>query len=861
MINQRFHLLSPIILVALMAMAVGGEPPRPPSTFDRLPLDPAAHPLHGERVNRERVYDFYAKQAIEALTRTSVPALLPPWPGLDTKSGAPKPGHFGNQTESDWRSDSWNVMDCGSVRANGIQLDRACPRAIAVRMGAVAAVFDPDTVTWPAAWTGGFVTQGTTRLGLLEGFHSAGTAIAAPGGKPAKRGEFTYRGYYRHGERAVFAYERDGVEWLESASDGNGAVTVQRERRGDGPLTALTRGGPARWPQTFTTRGRLGTGPVYAFDEITPPAQTPWNTLWHFGDHDFLPNGDAAVCTVEGDVWIVSGLDATLAQVTWRRFAAGLNQALGLRVVDGKICVLGRDQITRLHDLNGDGEADFHECLCNAYASVASGHDYITGLQRDAEGRFLFASGLQGIVRTSRDLKSVEVLATGLRNPNGLALGPAGEIAVTPQEGDWTPASMVCEFLPSAKGTPHFGYGGPKTERGAFGHVAPLAYLPRAEDNSSGGPCYVEGDRWGVPAGTRVHLSWGMGTAFLVLRERIGEVAQGCVVPLPGNFRSGPHRGRFHPRDGQLYVTGMTGWITYTPDAGCFTRVRYVGSGPAHTPIASEAHENGVLLRFARPLDRTAAQSTRAYFAQQWNYRYGASYGSEEYSVRQPEQTGHDTLNITSVHVLDDGRSLFIEIPQLRPAHVLHLHCDVPGLLTRTLYLTLHQLGPAFTTFPGYTAIAKTSADPHADHQHHAVATSGPAPSPVRWEHGDPGRELRIQAAAGLQYAQRELRAKAGERLSLVFNNPDVMPHNWVLVTPDGAERVGTLANALIAAPDALARHYVPDSQDVLCHTRVVEPQQQTTIHFTAPTNPGRYPYGCTFPGHWSVMRGVLIVE
>ena len=28
-----------------------------------------------------------------------------------------------------------------------------------------------------------------------------------------------------------------------------------------------------------------------------------------------------------------------------------------------------------------------------------------------------------------------------------------------------------------------------------------------------------------------------------------------------------------------------------------------------------------------------------------------------------------------------------------------------------------------------------------------------------------------------------------------------------------------------------------------------------------APSAPGRYPYLCTFPGHWVIMNGVMIVE
>ena len=87
------------------------------------------------------------------------------------------------------------------------------------------------------------------------------------------------------------------------------------------------------------------------------------------------------VCTIHGDVWLVSGIDDKLAKLTWRRFATGLFQPLGLRVVGGKIFVLGRDQITRLHDPNGDGEADFYENFCNLIATSTGGHDYVTSLE------------------------------------------------------------------------------------------------------------------------------------------------------------------------------------------------------------------------------------------------------------------------------------------------------------------------------------------------------------------------------------------------------------------------------------------------------------------------------------------------
>ncbi|MEQ1829645.1 MAG: hypothetical protein ABL921_27025, partial [Pirellula sp.] len=56
-------------------------------------------------------------------------------------------------------------------------------------------------------------------------------------------------------------------------------------------------------------------------------------------------------------------------------------------------------------------------------------------------------------------------------------------------------------------------------------------------------------------------------------------------------------------------------------------------------------------------------------------------------------------------------------------------------------------------------------------------------------------------------------------------------------------------------------RHYVPESDDVVCYTDIVNPSDEIAIYFTLPLEPGRYPFLCTFPGHWMVMNGEMIVK
>jgi len=98
-------------------------------------------------------------------------------------------------------------------------------------------------------------------------------------------------------------------------------------------LASFTQDGPARWPAPVVTRGVLDVsdGP-YVVDTIAEPVPNPWNTRTFFGGFDFFPDGRAAICTFHGDVWIVSGIDANLNKLTWKRFASGLFQPLGLKL-------------------------------------------------------------------------------------------------------------------------------------------------------------------------------------------------------------------------------------------------------------------------------------------------------------------------------------------------------------------------------------------------------------------------------------------------------------------------------------------------------------------------------------------------
>jgi len=853
--------------------------------FDRGPLEPDAWPSWQEHVNRDRVYDFYAKQANHFRERPDAPPLLAEFPGLDGGTL----GHWGNQKEEVWASDAWNEValgsvQCGVFRAGGVTV----PRAVCVRLGErgkLAVAYNPTTLSYDAVWTGGFVKFSSVRHGFMHGVTPDGRVLdvgprrnrePVVSGGDERRGDArpgsatgdaevastggasrpSYLGFYRHGSEVVFAYRADETVLLDvPALDENGQFTsiVAPEKRH--PLRHLTQNAPAQWPQEMETPIQLGDGSPYVVDTIGLPFENPWKVPVFCGGHAFLADGSALVCTIHGDVWRVRDFAYPSTTARWRRFASGLNHALGIVVDEDGIFVLGRDQITRLHDLNDDDEADFYECFSTAYETSPAGHDFICGLERDSAGNFYTASGNQGLLRISADGGRAEVLATGFRNPDGLGLLPDGTVTVPCSEGEWTPASMICAVRVAGAGraTPHFGYRGPRD--GVIPEL-PLVYLPRGLDNSSGGQAVVSSDRWGPLAGQLLHFSFGSGSHFLVLRDEVDGQLQGAVVPLRGEFRSGAHRGRFHPVDGQLYVSGMQGWGSYTPDPGCFQRVRYTGA-PVQLPTGFRVHENGIAVTFAAQLDPPVVTKPDSHFAQCWNYRYGPGYGSPEFSARHFGMRGHDRLAIAAAHVLADGRTLFLELPELQPVNQVHLRVQTAPAAFSDLFVTAHRLAPPRTDLPGYRP-ARKSIDPHPILADLAMATRS-----IRNPHLKPlpdARPIRIATGSNLTFQTRTIRVRAGEPLTLTLANPDVVPHNWALARPGTMERVGSLADRLISDPDAALRHYIPESADVLVYTDVVLPREAFTIYFVAPEHPGRYPFFCTFPGHWKVMNGEMIV-
>ncbi len=109
-------------------------------------------------------------------------------------------------------------------------------------------------------------------------------------------------------------------------------------------------------------------------------------------------------------------------------------------------------------------------------------------------------------------------------------------------------------------------------------------------------------------------------------------------------------------------------------------------------------------------------------------------------------------------------------------------------------------------------------------------------------------------------YDRRKFVVEAGEDVEIVLMNEDLMPHNLIITEIGKREEVALAAEKLPPKPDDRGLLYVPKSKSVLVASKMLEPDQTQKLSFKAPKKPGRYPYVCTFPGHWTRMWGTMIV-
>lgn len=468
-----------------------------------------------------------------------------------------------------------------------------------------------------------------------------------------------------------------------------------------------------RWPQDVTTGVKLSTArDAYVVDHVALPFDNPWRRGIRPADIQFLRDGTGVVTTLDGDIWLVTGLAPSApapgprpAQPRWTRFASGLHEPMTTAIRDNEIYAFDKNGIWRLRDTDNNGEADVHELFSNVFAQTADNREFPSQIRLAPDGEFVIAKGGQqdttlgkhngSVLRISADGRRATVLGYGLRQPN---------IGVHPRTGLVTSSDQQGQYIPSTplhiiRDKQFYGFLAafqPK-EQYPSEPADPLTWLPHAVNASAISQVWLVGAKMGPLNDQLVHIGFNRPELFRVIENKRGSRPQASVVSITRAFEFPPLNGSVNPLDGQLYLAGfqVLGWGNVLDVPAGLGRVRYTGA-PTTLPREVVPTDKGVLVRFDVPLDAKKATDPASYSLQSWSYKRTYKYGSPQYKA--DGTPGQDTLPVSAAYLSQDGRSVFIAVPDMQPVMQLRVGWSLAtkdgAAFEQNGYTTPYELAP-----------------------------------------------------------------------------------------------------------------------------------------------------------------------
>ncbi len=414
--------------------------------------------------------------------------------------------------------------------------------------------------------------------------------------------------------------------------------------------------------------------PSFKLSQARPDVFTP-----KVGGLDFLEDGRLVVSTWDaaGNVYIVDNRDkADHNDITVKKIASGLAEPLGLKVVNGDIYVMQKQEMTKLVDTDGDDIIDEYLTLCDDWGVSANFHEFGFGLE-EKDG-WLYANLATGIqpggasvvnqpkdrgsaIRVNIETGEYKRIAHGLRTPNGVGKGYNGDIFISDNEGDWLPSSKIIHLKEGAwYGSRNVDFEGTANLK----EVKPVVWLPQDEIGNS--PTQMVGIDFGPYKNQMLHGDIYNGGLKRVFVEEVAGKLQGAVFRFTQGLESGINRLQWGP-DKALYVGGVGNpgnWGQSQKLWYGLQKLELTGEA-AFEMLAVRAKSNGVEIEFTENLTGDDGWNPADFEVKQWYYLPTINYGGP----KMDEQS----MPVKSASRNKQGNKVFLEIPGLKENHVVYI--------------------------------------------------------------------------------------------------------------------------------------------------------------------------------------------
>lgn len=445
--------------------------------------------------------------------------------------------------------------------------------------------------------------------------------------------------------------------------------------------------------------------PSYQYTNLMPAGFNPAG----LGGLGFLGK-DGVIATwggsqkTAGEVWIIPGLAGESAPGLPVKIDGPLREALGLRVVDGAIYVLTKPELLK-YTRQGDGTWTKSTLAKGWSYNDGQWHHFAFSLIHHG-GAFYFNTGTGyppdnnedaqrgSLIKVNPASGAIDALVKGLRNANGLAAGPDGELFATDNQGHWVPTNKLVHLKPGR----FYGYRTSKNfTPGTTTESPPAIWLPYGNySNSPSRPILLtEGAYQGQMIAGDVNHG-GIQRYFL---EKVNGEYQGACFRFSQGIGYGINELVPGP-DGSLYVAGIGGGCCGMDGSGNWNyqgqnkglgRLKPTGTVPFEI-LAMRSVTEGFELEFTQPAN-AAAGVPGNYALQTWWYTPTSAYGGNP--------VGTAPAKVTAARLSADKRKVVLVVENLQVPKVYYVKLSniakegggAPW--SSEAWYTLHKVGPA----------------------------------------------------------------------------------------------------------------------------------------------------------------------
>lgn len=403
-------------------------------------------------------------------------------------------------------------------------------------------------------------------------------------------------------------------------------------------------------------------------------------------------NNGAIVGEPNGKLWLLSGVDGDPDQITVELIDDQLFNPLGVLFHDDALYVAQRDELTCFAP-DADGRFNQRSTVSDGWESdnyhhftfgpvFLDGDFYVAlstsignGVQKVSRAStFGYAPNVDGrgsVVKIDPATGDATFITGGHRTPNGLFLGPDGQLLVGENQGAWQPANKINHvqhgrFYGHYNGntrTDRFPDGAPPSRFAGQPLTPPAVYLPHNEIANSPTDGVVVPS--GPFAGQILVSDVKHGGLRRVSLDTVNGELQGAVFRHSQGFNAGLNRLALAD-DGTLYVGGIgerRSWSWQGTTAG-LQRLEPTGDTAFEFETIT-ATPTGLTLRYTRPVPADQLADLDAYQIKQWRYRPTSAYGGLKHD--------QETLLPSAAQISGDRRSVTLTLPGVKAGRVIHV--------------------------------------------------------------------------------------------------------------------------------------------------------------------------------------------